>query len=764
MTKEQFEQAKAEINRHPLSDYYHLDPSPKAGPGMYNCPLCGSGTGEHHTGTLKMYMNDDGTFQTHCPKGCFNDGPSKSMSTLDALVKLMGKDPADVIRGLGLVREEQSQGLEWDATIGDPGDRDPAEPKPLSPSRQTQTQTAAPKPPADDAKDYTDDYKAWHEALMNSKEAKAYLRHRGITERAMEHFNLGYVPDWQYNGGGTKTPRIIIPFNSHFYKARRIDGKDDTAKYMPSGSIGDNIFNLSILDPGPNPDEEHRKQGGKVNRKNPEETPIIIVEGELNAIRLWEGADGVPYPWVLAQGAAGNCQAMVKAITENFPDGAYMLALDNDKETKDGKFPGQDGQKALAKALDAAKVFYKSLDTADLYGQYTDAGEALQDTDFGKTCMEKIYTASIEIRNEYKAARVKAEQEAYWQSGPGMVDRFLEKIRTRTYEPVSTGLEAVNRVLGGGITRQTITILGAAPGMGKTALASQICENMAFSGEDVLFFNLEMSREQLLARSIARIMKQRGEQAPSVGKILRGYELDNETFREVERAAGIYKNRIAGHLIYNPGQETKDLQGILDTVAAEKKRLGHAPILCVDYLQLLRTQSGDGRTDDSAETIKLALERLKDYAVRENSIVIIITANNRASNITGQSGLASGRDTSNIEYGADYHLGLEYSRLGEDLNGGKGKKNPVTLDTIEEYRYKYFEAMYQMEHGGSIGEFNEAESRYSAFCQSLTLRVNKGRIDSGGKAYLKFDGATASFQSCGKNGEALPGDIKIPWT
>ena len=66
------------------------------------------------------------------------------------------------------------------------------------------------------------------------------------------------------------------------------------------------------------------------------------------------------------------------------------------------------------------------------------------------------------------------------------------------------------------------------------------------------------------------------------------------------------------------------------------------------------------------ELIKKAVIMLKKYAMDYHTFVIGIVATNRASNTAGKITLESGRDSSNIEFTADYQLGLNY----EDLETG----------------------------------------------------------------------------------------------
>lgn len=52
----------------------------------------------------------------------------------------------------------------------------------------------------------------------------------------------------------------------------------------------------------------------------------------------------------------------------------------------------------------------------------------------------------------------------------------------------------------GGLFQQELVVIAARPGMGKTSFVLNVARNVAFSGKKVLFFSLEMSKEQLWAR------------------------------------------------------------------------------------------------------------------------------------------------------------------------------------------------------------------------------------------------------------------------
>jgi len=65
---------------------------------------------------------------------------------------------------------------------------------------------------------------------------------------------------------------------------------------------------------------------------------------------------------------------------------------------------------------------------------------------------------------------------------------------------VSTGVEELDRVLGGGMVRGSLTLLGGEPGIGKSTLILQICNKMKGEGK-VLYVSGEESAEQIKMRA-----------------------------------------------------------------------------------------------------------------------------------------------------------------------------------------------------------------------------------------------------------------------
>ncbi len=179
-------------------------------------------------------------------------------------------------------------------------------------------------------------------------------------------------------------------------------------------------------------------------------------------------------------------------------------------------------------------------------------------------------------------------------------------VRDGSLSGVATGLTDLDRYMGG-LQPSDLVILAGRPGMGKTALATNIAFNIAkayrgetrpdgttaaIDGGRVGFFSLEMSAEQLATRIIA---EQSG--VPSY-KIRRGDITEND-FQHVAEAVREMQS-IPFYIDQTGGISIAQL-----TARARRlKRQRGLDLLVVDYLQLLagsRTARNDNRVQELTE-------------------------------------------------------------------------------------------------------------------------------------------------------------------
>ena len=66
---------------------------------------------------------------------------------------------------------------------------------------------------------------------------------------------------------------------------------------------------------------------------------------------------------------------------------------------------------------------------------------------------------------------------------------------------ISTGMKELDRVLGGGIVRGSLTLVGGDPGIGKSTILLQMCRNLTLNGVKILYVSGEESLQQIKIRA-----------------------------------------------------------------------------------------------------------------------------------------------------------------------------------------------------------------------------------------------------------------------
>ncbi len=161
---------------------------------------------------------------------------------------------------------------------------------------------------------------------------------------------------------------------------------------------------------------------------------------------------------------------------------------------------------------------------------------------------------------------------------------------------ISTGFRDLDHKLAG-LHPTNLVIIAARPGMGKTALALNIAQNVALAGNTVAIFSLEMSREEVVTRMLCangRIDSQR----------LRTGRLSEADFTKLSNAAGaLYKQNI--FVDDSPGLTVTEIR-------AKSRRLRRRPgldLVIVDYLQLMNGSGEENRQQEIA-SISRSLKNL----------------------------------------------------------------------------------------------------------------------------------------------------------
>lgn len=341
-------------------------------------------------------------------------------------------------------------------------------------------------------------------------------------------------------------------------------------------------------------------------------------------------------------------------------------------------------------------------------------------------------------------------------SSEDIFNEFLSEIESTRFEPISTGIDTLDKALQGGLERRTLVTLAAAPGAGKTAIAQYILENMAWKGHPVVYVNLEMDKSQLLSRSLSRLSHQfkvnhtLSEDITAL-HVKRGYKWTDSQKKTVDYVSKVYKSYILPNFRYvttNPenlgsiDNTLSDILSKLEKITTEFQSQGkEAPLVCIDYLQFIEYDLfEDGqRRPDNAEAIKQTLKEFKSFAMAHDTVVLMITANNRASNAEGKASMDSGRDTSNIEYSGDVMLSLVYTAVEESWLHKSGKRDKQGNDIPKVIDNDFIN--YVIDYSVSKKE------EYPMIAKLLSLKVVKGRsIQSRGSAKFVYDGRYFYFE------------------
>ena len=77
----------------------------------------------------------------------------------------------------------------------------------------------------------------------------------------------------------------------------------------------------------------------------------------------------------------------------------------------------------------------------------------------------------------------------------------LSEITMEKEDRISTGMQELDRVLGGGVVAGSLTLVGGDPGIGKSTLLFQVCRNFSDAGAKVLYISGEESLKQIKMRA-----------------------------------------------------------------------------------------------------------------------------------------------------------------------------------------------------------------------------------------------------------------------
>lgn len=206
------------------------------------------------------------------------------------------------------------------------------------------------------------------------------------------------------------------------------------------------------------------------------------------------------------------------------------------------------------------------------------------------------------------------------------------------YKGYTTGFGDLDRILTG-LNRSDLILIGARPAMGKTSFALNLARNVSALGKrKVLFFSLEMTKEQLAQRVLST------EARVSSMKMRNGIISDDEWQRLIN--AAITLNECELYF-----DDTSNIT--VSEMKAKTRKLGGVDCVIIDYLGLITSgKKAENRTTEVSEITR----NLKMMAKELNIPVICCAQLNRGTEGRGKSHrpqLSELRESGSIEQDAD---------------------------------------------------------------------------------------------------------------
>lgn len=621
-----------------LRNYVESVTQKSKGANLYVCPLCGSGTGKSGTGAFSI---KNGTSWK-----CFSCNAGGDIFDLYGAINGT-TDHNEQLRGLSEMYGIQVASYRSTAQEDfSPEYQNHAKNEQYTHnSIHTSVYTQADPP---QQTDYTDFFLQAHKAV----EQTDYWKRRGLSKETVDHFKLGYVAEWRHPKApkAPASPRLIIPTSPYSYLARdtRETIPEEQRAYSKSkvGSI--QLFNKKALQTATK--------------------PIFIVEGELDALSIIEvGGEAV------ALGTTTKSKALIELLKAQAPAQALIIALDNDEA-------GQRASRELTEGLQGLNIPCYSFNPC---GQYKDANEALQRD-------RQALAIAVEEAEHLQDEEAQAQKEAYLKNSTAhYLQSFVNGIADSVDTPyIPTGFSKLDSVLDGGLY-EGLYIVGAISSLGKTTIITQIADQIAQAGTDVLIFSLEMARAEIMAKSISRhtlqsVLKS-GEDIRNA-KTARGittgkrYIDYSQTERDLINSSIMEYSKYAQNIYISEGVGDIGAEQIRETVKKHILFTGKTPVVIIDYLQILAPYSE--RATDKQNTDKAVME-LKRISRDYKTPVIGISSFNRA-NYKEAVTMEAFKESGAIEYSSDILIGLQLKGAGKkdfDANEAK-RKDPREVELV----------------------------------------------------------------------------------
>ena len=242
-----------------------------------------------------------------------------------------------------------------------------------------------------------------------------------------------------------------------------------------------------------------------------------------------------------------------------------------------------------------------------------------------------------------------------------------------------TGYQRLDEALDGGFV-PGVHYIGAISSLGKSTFALQLADQMASRRINAVYVSLEMSREDIVAKLVSmHTFTDVGERQAKTATELTSTKLVSYTAEDwatVHEAVGAIAEHAEYITIKDARARGMNVDQISKYIQDYYRAYNVAPVLIVDYLQILDPAEGMNRYTDK-QVVDYNVAEFRTLAAEYDIPVIIISSFNRDSYDLSVS-LKSFKESGNIEYSSDTLIGLQLQGIGSpDFDVDKAKAAPV---------------------------------------------------------------------------------------
>ena len=267
--------------------------------------------------------------------------------------------------------------------------------------------------------------------------------------------------------------------------------------------------------------------------------------------------------------------------------------------------------------------------------------------------LKNLESEVFNLTNEIKTPKMFNTAELLNNVFSELKDKFLNQ----SLPGLMSGFHSLDSLIQG-FQKSDLIVLAGRPSMGKTALSLNITLNAIKNSRlPVLFFSLEMSKEQLIYRLLSM------ETNINQTKLKTG-KLSQNDWSKLNKMIKIF-SKLPIFMDDTPTLSIQDIRSRIKTIISEQSQIG---LVIIDYLQLMR--NSEIKNENRVQELSQITRYLKNIAREFNIPIIALSQLSRSveTRVDQRPILSDLRDSGSIEQDADLVLMLSKIKSNNYIN------------------------------------------------------------------------------------------------